>query len=792
MFKSVVRLILKRRLINLTVILLVTAFMLYKAFDVRLSYDMAQMLPPTDSTYIEYQKFKKLFGEDGTVFFVGIQDKKIYKLKEFNDWYDLTNKLENIKGVQEVISVARMYHLVKNTKTHKFDFKPIILNKPKTQHELDSLKDIILSFPVYDGLLYNKSTNASMMAITLDKNVLNTKKRVGLVMDIKNTIEEFGNKHDIDVHYSGLPYIRTVTTKKTEEELKLFILLAILISATALFFFFKSFRATLIPIIIVCISVVWAFGTISIFGYKITMLTGIIPPLLIIIGIENCIFLLNKYHNEYKIYNNKIKALARTIQKMFGPLLLTNITTGVGFATFIITRNSILAEFGVIASLNILFIFFLTMFLMPILFSYTKAPKLQQIKYLDNKIIKKIISKIEFLIINRRNLIYVITVSLFILGIIGITKLKTTGKIVDDISKKDVLYTDMMFFEKNIKGIMPFEISIDTKKKNGVMRLSFIRKLDKLEKVISLYPEMSKSLSIVDVVKSAKQAFFNGKSYMYSLPNNQEKNFIFSYLPKMEKNKKTIFSSFVDTNMQVTRITTQMANIGTRDIQRIKDNIKPKIDSIFSPEKYDVTLTGTSVVFLKGTDFLVKNLTTSLIFALIVISILMSFLFTSLKMTLISLIPNLFPQLLTAALMGYLCISIKPSTILIFSVALGISVDNSIHFLSKYRQELKFNNWNIKNSVIYSLREINVTMIYSSVILISGFSIFAFSGFGGIQAMGFLISFTLFIALLSNLFLLPSLLLTLDKKITTKAFKEPLLEIFDEEEDIELDELELE
>ncbi len=792
MSKFIIRLILKKKLINLTVILLITAFMLYKAFDVHLSYDMAQMLPPTDSTYVEYQKFKKIFGEDGTIFFVGIQDKKLYKLKEFNDWYDLTNKLENIEGVQKVISVARMYHLVKNTETHKFDFKPIILSKPKTQHELDSLKDIILSFPVYDGLLYNKSTNASMMAITLDKNVLNTKKRVGLVMDIKNTIEKFGNKYNIDVHYSGLPYIRTITTKKTKNELKLFILLAIFISAIALFFFFKSFRATLIPIIIVCISVVWAFGTISIFGYKITMLTGIIPPLLIIIGIENCIFLLNKYHSEYKIYNNKTKALARTIQRMLGPLLLTNVTTGVGFATFIITRNSILAEFGIIASLNILFIFFLTMFLMPILFSYTKAPKLQQIKYLDNKIIKKIISKIEFSIINRRNLIYIITVSLFVFGIIGITKLKTTGKIVDDISKKDVLYTDMMFFEKNIKGIMPFEISIDTKKKNGVMRLSFIRKLDKLEAVISSYPEMSKSLSIVGVVKSAKQAFYNGKNYMYSLPNNQEKNFIFSYLPKMEKNKKTTFSSFVDTNMQVTRITTQMANIGTRDIQRIKDNIKPKIDSIFNPEKYDVTLTGTSVVFLKGTDYLVNNLATSLIFALIIISILMSFLFTSLKMTLISLIPNLFPQLLTAALMGFLCISIKPSTILIFSVALGISVDNSIHFLSKYRQELKFNNWNIKDSVIYSLREINVTMIYSSVILILGFSIFAFSGFGGIQAMGFLISFTLFIALLSNLFLLPSLLLTLDKKITTKAFKEPLLEIFDEEEDIELGELELE
>ncbi|MFK5855189.1 MAG: MMPL family transporter, partial [Bacteroidota bacterium] len=242
-------------------------------------------------------------------------------------------------------------------------------------------------------------------------------------------------------------------------------------------------------------------------------------------------------------------------------------------------------------------------------------------------------------------------------------------------------------------------------------------------------------------------------------------------------------------NFQITRISVQMANIGTNEINSILTDIQPKIDSIFPPSKYDVSLTGTSVVFLKGTNYLVKNLFMSLMLAVLIITILMALIFSSARMILISLIPNLIPQILTAGMMGYFDIPIKPSTILIFSIALGISVDNTIHFLSRYRLQLRHNSWKIRPAVLGALIETGYSMVYSAIVLFFGFFIFTLSSFGGTEALGYLVSFTLVVALLSNLFVLPSLLLTLDKRIITKSFKEPYLEVFDEEEDIELDKL---
>lgn len=791
MFKYIVRFILRQRLGIIISIALITIFMGYKALDIKLSYEMAQMLPETDSTFINYKKFKNTFGEDGAVLFIGIQDKNIFKLNKYNDWYNLTYKIKKIQGVQEIVSIAKIYTLIKNDSLKKFDFENIIPQKPKTQEEVNKIKQKILSLPLYDGLIFNKKNSSTIMAITLDKKFINNKNRIKLINKIKTTAETFGNKYNVKLHYSGLPYIRTITSKKIKYELILFVVLALLIATLVLFLFFRSFKSVFPSIIIVIICVIWAMGIIVLLGYEITFLTGIIPPLIIIIGVENCIFLINKYHLEYKTHGNKVKALSRTISRVGPTTLLTNLTTAAGFAAFIITRNKILVEFGIVATINIIVIYILTLLLIPIFNSYFKPPEIKHTKHLDNAKTNYIIEKITNLILYHRTKIYIVSICLALIGIYGVTKLKTTGKIVDDISTKSKLYKDLVFFQNQVKGILPFEISIDTKKDKGVMRLSTLKKIEKLQKILSKYPEFSKPLSIVEVAKTAKQAFYNGDTSMYSLPNSQEKNFILSYLPKQKNNKKTILSSFVDTNLRVTRISIQMANIGTTEIQKIKDELRPEIDSIFNPKKYDVTMTGTSIVFLKGTNYMIKNLIQSLLLAILIITLLMTLLFSSAKMISISFIPNILPQLLTAALMGFVAISIKPSTILIFSVALGISVDNAIHFLSRYRFQLKLNDWNIKKSVILALNETSYSMIYSSIVLILGFGIFIFSDFGGTQAIGFLIPFTLFIAVLCNLILLPSLLLSLDKKITTKTFKEPLLEIFDEEEDIELDELDV-
>jgi hypothetical protein len=766
--------------------------MAYKAVTVQLSYELAKMLPLSDSTSIKYDIFKERFGEDGNVFAVGIRNEKIFEKDQFNALYNLCADIKKMDGIEEVVSIARTVNISKNDSIKKFEFHPLVTRALTTQAETDSVKNLIFSLPFYNGLLYNKSANTYLVAITLDKTKLNDKSREGLIMDIKDKIETYREKTNSEVHYSGLPYIRTVTTQKVKHELILFIILSLIIAAVIMILFFKSTKVVFSSLILVVISIIWTLGTISLLGYKISILTGVIPSLLVIIAIENCIYLINKYHWEYKLHGNKVKALSRVVKRIGFATLMTNMTTATGFAAFIFTSNAILREFGVIASINVMIEYIMSITLIPIIFSYWAPPTSKHTDHLENKRLTNIIDSIKTIVFTKRKLVYIIT-GMFILGCIyGISRMKTSGKVVDDIKTDDPIYVDLKFFEKNFKGVMPFEISIDTKKKNGVMKLSTITKIDKLQKELDSFPQFSKPLSLAEFVKFSKQAFYGGDSSFYKLPNNNEKDFILSYLPTKIKGKKNMIHSFLDSTKRYTRISVQMADIGTKEMNLIESKLRPKIDSIFDPKKYDVTITGNSVVYTKGTSFLIDNLVESVLFGILLISLIVAVVFTSYRMVVIAMICNLIPLMVTAAIMGYAGIPVKPSTLIVFSVALGISIDNAILFLSKYRNELKFTNGDIKLSVTNALDEAGISMIYTSIVLVLGFGVFMVSGFGGTQALGMLISLTLFIALFFNIIVLPSLIITLDKIITTRSFKQPIIEIYDEETEDNGDDAEIE
>lgn len=782
-----IRTILRNRITILVIIGLITVFMGYKAKDVKLLYENTSILPASDSTSIIYSDFKKQFGEDGTVLFLGFADKELFTPSRFNAVYDLADSLRKIRGVEEIVSITRLYSLVRNDSLKKFEFLPVSPKKPATQAEVDSIRNLIYSLPFYNNLVYNKESGATLMALTLNKGLVNSKDRLRLIYEIKNMVERFSVRSGTEMHFSGLPYILTLIAQKLQNELNFFVILALAISAFFLFIFFKSAKAVIFPILIVIISVIWALGMMSLFGYKITMLTAIIPPLLIVIGVENCIFILNKYHYEYSHHKNQAKALSRVIHRIGVANLLTNAATAAGFAAFVITNNQLLVEFGLIAAINIMVIYVLSLTMVPIFFSFLPPPKAKNTKHIEASLAKSLIDKAVYWVTHYRNPIYIAMAVLIVIGIVGATRLKITGTIVDDISRQDPIYKDMLFFEKHFKGIMPLEILVDTHKKKGVLNLSTLNKIDRLQDSLLTYPQLSKALSVVEVIKSARQAFYAGDPEFYNLPNNNELAFMSGYIPQLKSKKRTILNNFIDSNYQVTRISVQMANVGTKEIDSIERSLRPTIDSIFNPAKYKVTLTGTSLVFLKGTNFLIRNLWESIALAVVVIALLLAFLFTSWRMILISLIPNLIPQLMTAALMGFTGIPIKPSTILIFSIALGISVDNSIQFLSRYRLQLKHTGHNIPSSVISALKETGYSMIYSSTVLFFGFAIFMLSTFGGTQALGFLISFTLLVAGLLNMFVLPSMLLTLDKWSTTKAFEKPFIDIYEEDDEPEDD-----
>ena len=784
-WNSIARLILRNRIIIIVLIVTATFLLSTQWKNMRFSYTEANLMPDDHPVNIGYKDFLNKFGEEGNLILLGVQDSTLFTPDKFKAWNELTKKLSSYPEVDQIISPASLKELKKFEDPKRFEMVPVLEKTNPDSAELKEFQNkLFTELPFYENLVYSSNSNTIQSALYLNKDLVNTKARKIFVLEeLDPLIQEFEEEYDIDVRVSGMPYIRTLNAQNIVDEIGLFILAALLVTSIIFFFFFRSIRATIISMLTVCIGVMWAFGVIGLLHYEITILTALIPPLIIVIGIPNCIFLINKYQQEIKKHGNQAKSLQRVITKVGNATLMTNLTTASGFATFILTDSQLLREFGVVASINIIAIFILSLLIIPIIYSYLNPPKDRHLKHLTKKWIGGIVGWMENMVRNHRIAIYVSSVALLAASIIGIYTIKISGSILEDMPQNTTFFKDVKFFEKEFDGVMPLEILIDTKKPKGVMKLSTLKKMDELENFIQEVPELSKPLSINRLVKYSKQAYYNGNPKYYQLPSSQERNFIMPYARNLSSSEG-IMQSYVDSTGQYARITTFMKDVGTEKMEEIENDLLPQIKKIFPEDRYEVSLTGKALLFQKGTNYLVKNLVISLSLAIFLIAILMAWMFRSFRMIIISLVPNLLPLIITAGIMGFIGVPIKPSTILVFSIAFGISVDDTIHFLAKYRQELKANNWKIKRSVYAALKETGVSMFYTSIVLFFGFSVFMISSFGGTVALGGLVSATLLFAMLANLLLLPSLLLTLEKSIANKkVLKEPTIKIIESEED---------
>ena len=767
------RIILKNRNAIIVAIVALTIFLGFQWKNLGMTYTEANLLPKKHIVNEQYQDFLDKFGEEGNLIVIGFNDKTFFTPEAFAAWSELMTGLKKAKEVDLVVSLNDLKKLEKDTIAQKFRLVSFI---DSTQtNRLEYLKEVKTTLferlPFYEGLLFNKESGSIRSALYLKKSIVNTEARKTFILEnLGPNVEKFEKETGIDLRVSGMPYIRTINAENMKGEIGLFIGAALFITSFIFFLFFRSFRATFISISILLLGVVWSFGTLGLFRYKITILTAIIPPLIIVIGICNCIFLINKYQQEIKIHKNQAKALQRVISKIGVSTLMTNLTTAVGFATFMITNNDLLYEFGLVTAINVMTVYLLTLCIVPIVYSFMPLPKEKHLYHLSKNYISDLLSWVENLVMYKRTKIYIIYTLLMIFCVIGVTQMKVSGSLIGEMPKSASFFKDILFYEKEFHGVMPLEIMIDTHRKKGVMKLATMKKMDELQKTVAEIPELSPAVSVVNLVKYSKQAFYNGNPDFYELPNSQEQAFILSYAKNATKNTKdNLMKSYVDNTGQYARITTFMKDIGTEEMARVERQIQSKIDELFPKDRYTVTLTGKALVFQKGTSYLIDNLIESLIFAILVIAGLMIYLFRSAKMVMASLITNVLPLCITSGLMGYFGIPLKPSTILVFSIAFGISVDNAIQFMAKYRHDLIKNNGLVNKSVISAIRETGISTFYTSVVLIFGFAIFTLSSFVGTIALGGLISCTLLFAMFANLLVLPALVLTFEKK---KARKE--------------------
>ena len=787
-WEAVARLILRNRIVILIMIGLGTALMVSQWNKMRFSYTEANLLPDQHHVNLDYNTFLDIFGEEGNIIVLGVKDSTLLTAQNFNAWNSFSKSIEKNENIEAVITLQDLKKLIKNQKKQQFNFEPIVNDSIRSNDELEQLQSSLFSdFPFYDEVLYNKDSKAIRTIIYLKKSIVNTSARKEFIMGVLiPKIKAFEAATNMNVRASGMPYVRTLNSQNIIDEIEIFILAAILITSLIFYLFFRSYRATFISMFVVVIGVMWTFGILGLLEYEITVLTALIPPLIIVIGIPNCIFLINKYQHEVNKHGNKAKSLQRVITKVGNATLMTNTTTASGFATFVITQSKLLTEFGTVASLSIMAIFVLCLLIIPIIYSFMPMPKEKHLEHLNRQWINRLGDWIEKTVKHKSITIYSFSLILLITSIIGIYQIETTGSLLEDMPKSAEFFKDIEFYEKEFNGVMPLEILVNTKRKKGVLKRSTLKRMNELELLIEDIPELSKPISIVSLVKYAKQAYYNGNPKYYQLPTAQENTFILSYA-KNTTNDVSLLKNYVDSTGQYARITTFMKNAEIEKMERIEEQLKEKIAKIFPEDKYEVTLTGKAYLFQKGTRFLIRNLILSLALAIVLISLFMAYMFRSFRMIIISLIPNLLPLLITAGMMGYLGVPIKPSTILVFSIAFGISVDDTIHFLAKYRQELIANHWRIKKSIFAALRETGISMFYTSIVLFFGFSVFITSNFGGTVALGALISGTLLLAMMANLLLLPVLLLSLERSIANKkVLKEPALNIIPEIEDVDV------
>lgn len=773
MWSKLSSIIIKGRVWLLLLTVLFTAFMGYQAKKIEITYDFIKVVPDQDPDLIYFKEFQKTFGEDGNILAIGLKNDKLYEYKTFAKYQQLAKDLAKVEGVTGVIALPELMNFQKDTVNKKFAISPVFTKKVNSQAELDSLLKTAEGVKVYENLIFNKKTGATLLAVTIDKDFLNSAKRTVVANNILNLTEKFSQESSIKMHYAGLPYVRAIMVSKVKDELNLFLGLAVLVTCIFLFIFFRSFFAVFFTFLVILITVLWTLGFIVVLGYKITLLTGMLPALIIIISIPNCIYMFNKYHQEFRKHGNKIKAISRIIEKVGFLTFMTNINTAVGFFVLLFTDISIIREFGMVAGIVSVATFIITLIVIPSLLLFLPEPSKKQLKHLDFKLFRQINTFLEGLVMNKRKWIYIGTIVVLTVSVWGIYKINAVSYMVDDLPENSHVKSDLGFFEQNFKGVMPLEIVVDLGKKNGIKSISNLKKLEELETYLKEQEYVSPPLSILNVVKGAVQAFYNGDPEQYRLPTNREAPFISKYLGK--KSQENTLKSFVDSTGQYVRFTCKVADIGTTNMNiLIKDKIQKKADEIFAEKHFKTHITGTTLLFLKGNEYLINDLKDSLILAFILISLMMAFIFTDIRMIIISLIPNIVPMVITAGIMGIFHIALKPSTALIFSIAFGISIDSTIHYLSKFKQELKNLNGNVFAAVIKSLEETGVSMIYTSMVLFGGFVIFSFSQFGGTIALGVLTSLTLFFAMITNLILLPALLITFvspNQKKEMKGFK---------------------
>lgn len=728
-----------------------SVFMAWHAQKVEIVQDFIKVVPEDDEDYQAYRAFQKEFGDDAATLVVGFTVPSTAPQRYWMGLKALTDTLVRLTGVRRVFGLPTAVHL----RWQNGRFETELLPLPKDSASWASLRH---AHPLYFRLLWDSTGQSTLLFIQIDSLTLHSKAKHTLIRQIEAISRLWAAQEGVSVHFAGVPYLRHYVKQFLPTELWLFTAASLGLTVLALWSYFRSWYAAVFPVVLLGLASLWTVGIIGLYGFKLTLLTALLPPVIIILGIPPSIYMLSDYHRFYVAKGNKVAAIQEMLSQLGLVTLMIHGNTALGFLTLYLTNVVPLQEFGLVAFWGTMATYFLTILLLPSFFMILPEPRERDLRHLTNRWLVRFAYWIGKTVERRRGWIYGITGGLFLVGWGGVLRLKAVSYMADDLPSEAEVRRDQAFFERCYGGTMPFEIVLEAKQPQGLRRIRTLRMLAALQDSLARYPELARSLSIADLVKAARQSLWGGTPQAYRLPQPEELPILLRALRAQERSVP-LLGTLVDSAYQRTRITTFVKDIGSLEMPRLLSQLRKDIEATFGEEAALVRITGTTLIFLKAIDYLIENLIWSLLATFLLVALQMFLLYGSFRIMLISMGVNLLPLFLVAGLMGYIGLPLKPSTALIYEMAFGIVVDSAIHFLSSYQWYYRRHPIPARAAIV-SIHHTGALIAYTSFVLLMGFGIFIFSSFGSSQSLGILTGISLLIGFFSNTLLLPALLIT--------------------------------
>jgi len=728
----------------LLIIAFITFFLIIQLFFLKFDFTIENLFPENDKEVEEYYNFRDEFGREDNIISLTYTCDDPFLLKNFLLTQKLTKRLSKIDGIYSVLSISNLGIELDILETNLND-------KNLSQKQIEVLKNYILDSPIFVNNLISEDGTIASIILEVDETLNNHPGRLKIMKDIQNII----NDSNWEWYEAGIPVLRTKYVQYMIGDFIKFFPPVTIILLLVLYMMFKSIKIVLLPILTVFISVVWILGLMSIFNFSINIITYIVPTLVMIVGVSDSVHILIKFNEEIRKSNNSKESIKKTIQSIGNAILLTSLTTSFGFLSLLSTNIVMIKEFGFLVAIGVLIAFLVSILLIPTLIIL--MGKSYPLKNISTKkgIRYYFLNRIVMINNNYQSTILIISSISIVLFIYFSLKVESNSALMDDLSKGNELFEDMKFVEEHMGGVFPFEVVLSAKDENnnlienGIVNFRFISLVSKIQKKLNSIPEIRKTISIVDYLEIINE---NLTEEIQEKPELTDE-LIFQYILLNED----IFQNIINFDYSKTRISGRIKDVNSIRAEEIVEEINNwKLENI--SDEVSIALTGTTLMALKVNDYLVNNLIISFLIAFSVIFISMGFLFKSVKLAIFSMIPNLIPILFMAAIMGIFNIKLRPTTAMTFAIAFGIAVDDTIHYLVRFRKELSNNNGNYKEANAATIYSTGNAIISTSLILSSGFLVMVSSNFLPSRDFGFLLAITMFGAIIGDLFFLPAML----------------------------------